>query len=353
MTLRRGESLLLTLGIPVRAPGLLLGGAPAAHAGPADPVSVPRPRHPGPGRDGRPPWSTSASPPASSAATASRSAWARRRSAGRRCSGPRSPPSSSSRSSRSPSSSPSALGLGWQPTAGGIGAAVGRRPAGLGRLRRRRALPRRRAPGRGQPGRRQRPVAAPAARLGDARRPCPSSRAGSRPWPRCCPPPRCPRPCTPPRAGTGRSRLGLGRPRPSGPSAPRPPLRHLPMGVTAGRWELTQVPSMPRRCPPGAWPPRWAPDDPGDRARWRRRTPCPDIRLTPKRRGHRAGAVAARRGRSRRSLRAKASPPTRVVVAVHPDEADLCAGRPRPPGATRATIGQLGAAGRAPARRRR
>ncbi len=83
MTLRRGESVLLTLGIPVGAARLLLARSTCCPTGDRATRRLPGPGHPGPGRhvDGH--GRASASPPASSGSTACSSGWAPPPSAGR------------------------------------------------------------------------------------------------------------------------------------------------------------------------------------------------------------------------------------------------------------------------------
>ena len=99
---------------------------------------------------------------------------------------------------------PVGLALGWNPGGGGDAARGGRgdrrRPAGLGRLRRHRPLHGRHAAGRGEPGRGQRPLSDPAAAGRHDRPDLQAARAGWPTSPSCCRPRRSPPRCTPPSA---------------------------------------------------------------------------------------------------------------------------------------------------------
>ena len=180
MTLRRGETLLLTARHPGRLPAVLLHGARWCRR-PRPPRSTSS--CPGSWRwpSCRPPWSRSASPPASSAATACSSGSAPPRSGAHGSSAPRSSPIVAVELLQAAVLLPVGLGLGWNPGGRRGFVAVRRRhrrhPPRLDRLRRASAcfmagVLR----GRGQPGRGQRPLPGPAA----ARRHDRPDRASSR-----------------------------------------------------------------------------------------------------------------------------------------------------------------------------
>ncbi len=202
MTLRRGETLLLTLGIPVVF--LLFFSKVSVVSTPtATPANFFVPGHPGAGRH----VDRHGLPRHRHRLRARlRRAQAPRRHPAR----PPAPPrrqdrhrSSPSSCCRLPCSSRSGSRLGWNP-GGDAAVAVRRRrrrhPPRLGRLRRHRPPHGRHAAGRGQPGRGQRPLPGPPAPRRHDRPDRASSRAAWPPSPSCCRPRRSRPRCTPPSA---------------------------------------------------------------------------------------------------------------------------------------------------------
>ena len=251
MTLRRGETLLLTIGIPVVFLVFFSGSRWSRRRPPRRSTSSCRESWRWPSC--RRPWSRSASPPASSAATGCSSGSARPRSGGRACSGRRSSPSSRSSWSRwrccCPSDSASA----------GTPAATRRSPsgvaiaaillgtaafAGIGLFMA--GDPQ----GRGEPRRRERPLSRAAAARRHDRPDRQAARAG---WPRSpssFPPRRSRLRCTPRSAPVRPSRRNRGPCWRCGRWRPRSPPRSPSAGSEAP--PADKAPPAPPRPPASA-----------------------------------------------------------------------------------------------------